>query len=100
MIAPYYAKEDKYRFPDGTFGPQQGDRPSGSTLGTTGSAVGTDVLAYRSSAGDIGRIIQVWYGIPTKDRNGNAPYAGWRGIPLTQTPGTFTGSVTITIAPI
>ncbi len=107
VLTPVYSTADYYVFPDNSQSPAQGSRPDGSVLGSASSAANTaGVSIYKSESGGIARILQAWYSIPPakiKDpitQQLKDPYTGWVGIPLSTTTGTYTGSVTISIAAI
>lgn len=72
--------------------------PVGATLGTGGSAVATGKSIYRSEALGTSRIIRGFYSLPPYAAGGAAPFTGFTPIPLSQAPGTYTGTVAITIA--
>ncbi|MCX5713572.1 MAG: hypothetical protein NT033_01920 [Candidatus Omnitrophica bacterium] len=100
VLTPVYADGDRYQYPDGTFSPAQGPLRSGASVGSAGSAVGTNKLIYQSETPGTAAILQSWYSIPTKKADGSDPYSGWVGIPLTQTPGNYSGNVVISISAI
>ncbi|OQX87021.1 MAG: hypothetical protein B6D55_04530 [Candidatus Omnitrophica bacterium 4484_70.2] len=99
-LVPAYSENDKW-----TWGPKpedsqkQGPMPDGAELGTPGPAIATDKLIYSSESGTAtARIIQAYYSIPPKKKDGSDPYNGFEPIPLSQPPGIYTGTVTITIS--
>ena len=94
VLSPVYAEQDKY---EGSPNPQ-GPMPTGASLGATGSAVGANKLVYSSETGAAtARILQAYYSIPPDGPGGVDPYPGWSGVPLTQSPGSYSGTVTLTI---
>ena len=93
VLSPAYSAQDEW-----SEGNPQGAMPSGASLGPKGSAVGTNKLVYSSETGAAtGRIIQAYYGVPPKNADGTSPYSGWSGVPLSQAPGSYSGTVTLTI---
>lgn len=96
-LTPVYASADQF-IP----GTPQGSRPIGSVMGSDGNAINTAYrLVYRSEVTpSTPRIIQAYYSIPSRTATGSIPYSGWTGIPLTATPGSFVGTVTISIVAI
>lgn len=68
-------------------------QPAGAVLGTGGSWVATDKVLYQSETGTAAiRTIQAYYSV-TDD-----PAAGaTTGVPINQAPGSYTGTVTITV---
>lgn len=95
-VTPAYAKEDKWVWVGGE--KAQGDMPETAELGIAGSAVATDKLIYRSEAAASNRIIRAFYSLPCKTAGGADPFPGYAPISLDQPNGTYTGTVTITIA--
>lgn len=97
VLAPGYAAEDRFNGADPLS--EQGPMPTGASLGAKGSAVGTDKLVYSSETGTTvkGRILRAFYGVPPKNADGTDPYSGWVGVPLSQAPGSYSGTVTLTI---
>jgi len=96
-ITPVYSPDDAFVWADGTKHKQL-DRPIGSIMGTAGTAVAVNKRIYLSEpAPSTPRILQVYYGIPPKNSDGTVPFSGWKGIPLTQTTGDYSTTVTITI---
>lgn len=94
-LTPVYSKNDLWGGANGT---PQGDMPVGATLGIEGPAIATGKLIYSSEAGTAtARIIQAYYGLPPYKTGGTNPFPGFTPIPLTQAPGTYTGTVTISI---
>lgn len=98
-----YAAADKWSAGDLS---GQGAMPAGAIvnggLTTPINAIGTTFKSiYQSEvAPSTARILQAYYSVPTKKADGSVPYTGWTGIPLTQTAGTFTGNVTLSIVAI
>lgn len=95
MLSPDYASADEW-----SAGNPQGAQPTGSTLGPKISAVGTDMLVYRSETAASNRIVRAFYSLPTFLAGGAKPYDGYEPIPTSQAGGTYSGTVTITIAAI
>jgi len=96
-LTPAYSEDDEWHWPGGS--KKQGPMPNGAQLGTPGPAIATDKLIYSSEPGTAtARIIQAYYSIPPKKKDGSDPYDGFEPIPLDQPPGTYTGIVTITIS--
>lgn len=94
-LTPQYVGEDKW-----SSGDAQGGKPAGATLGSAGSAITTNKSIYQSEAGGSARIIRAFYSLPPFGSGGALPFPGYQPIPLTQAPGTYAGTVTITIAQI
>lgn len=98
-LTPVYSEDDEWCYGSPQVCVAQGPMPTGATLGDAGSAVATDKLVYSSEPGEgTARIIQAYYGLPPYKADGSDPHPGFEPIPLTQAPGTYTGTVTITIA--
>ena len=95
MLVPAYALADEW-----SKGNPQGAQPTGSALGPKASAVGTDRLVYRSETAASNRIIRAFYSLPCYLAGGAKPYDGYEPIPTSQAGGTYSGTVTITIAAI
>jgi hypothetical protein len=108
VITPVYSSKDQFVFKtknpttnvEETRKVEQGEQPTGSHLGEKGSGASTDKFIYQSEMPGTKRIIQLWLSIPPPDKDGKEPYGGWKKIPLTQTGGQYTGTVTITIETI
>ena len=97
-MVPAYSSSDKFKYPDGTLH-DQGDIPLGARLGDPGTAITPAGLVYSSESGEaIGRIIQVYYSIPPYKAGGGDPFPGYKPIALTQSPGQYSGLITITIS--
>ncbi|MCM8796861.1 MAG: hypothetical protein NC923_03160 [Candidatus Omnitrophica bacterium] len=94
-ISPGYAAQDAFNI-GGTLIPQ-GTQPTGSVLGNPGPAIATNALIYRSETAASNRIIRAFYSLPGYGEGGALPFTGYTPIPLTQAPGTYTGTVTISI---
>ena len=90
-LSPAYASADTIG------GVAQGTMPTGAILGAAGSAVATNKAIYDSEAGPAAtnRVIRAFYSLPNTDT-----FTGFAPIPLNQAPGTYAGTVTITIAAI
>ncbi|MFH1854333.1 MAG: hypothetical protein ABH815_03365 [Candidatus Omnitrophota bacterium] len=99
-LTPVYSADDLWDITDPTS--RQGDMPTatGAQLGSSGSAVATDMLIYRSDNPSTARIIQAYYGLPPYEIGGADPFPDFERIPLSQASGTYTGTVTITIVAI
>lgn len=95
-ITPGYSAADAWLI-GGVLTPQ-GAQPTGSVLGSAGPAITTNKLIYQSEAAASNRIIRAFYSLPTYATGGALPYSGYIPIPLTQAAGTYSGTVTITIA--
>ena len=96
-LTPVYSENDEWKWSKGS--KKQGQMPPGAKLGTPGPAIATNKLIYSSESGTAtARIIQAYYSIPPKKKDGSDPYEGFQPIPLDQPPGTYTGTVTITIS--
>jgi hypothetical protein len=88
-LTPAYVAGDEW-----SPGVPQGTQPTGAVLGSLGSAVATGKSIYKSEASNASaRIIRAFYSIPT-----NGGFTGAVPVPLSQATGTYTGTVTITIA--
>ena len=96
-LTPVYNENDEWKWSKGS--KKQGSMPEGAELGTPGPAIATNKLIYSSELEKgTARIIQAYYSIPPKKKDGSDPYEGFQPIPLDQPPGTYTGTVTITIS--
>jgi hypothetical protein len=96
-FVPVYSKDDLWMWEGGSA--KQGDMPAGARLGSPGSAVGENLLVYSSESGiGTARIIQLYYSLPPYGVGGTSPFSGFAPIPLTQTPDTYTGTVTLTMS--
>ena len=95
-LTPGYAAADRWDGADPATA--QGPQPVGSVLGTAGPAIATNKSIYRSETAASNRILRAFYSIPPKATGGADPYTGHVSIPLTQPSGTYSGTVTITIA--
>ncbi|MCD6228955.1 MAG: hypothetical protein J7K17_05730 [Candidatus Omnitrophica bacterium] len=96
-LTPAYSEVDEWTWLGGS--QEQGPMPDGAQLGTPGPAIATDKLIYSSEPGTgTARIIQAYYSIPPRKSDGSNPYNDFEPIPLDQPPGTYTGTVTITIS--
>jgi len=93
MFTPGYAKEDEW-----SKGNPQGNQPADSKLGNVDSGIGTDRVVYSSEAAGTNRIIRAFYSLPSYKAGGAKPYAGYTPISLDQPAGTYTGTVTVSIA--
>jgi len=93
ILKPDYNSADEWVWSGGST--PQGGQPGGSSLGTEGSAVGSDKLIYQSEAAASNRIIRAYYSLPNPTAT---PPSGFAAIPLSQAPDTYEGTVTITIA--
>ncbi|MFH1281209.1 MAG: hypothetical protein ABIH91_00625 [Candidatus Omnitrophota bacterium] len=95
VFTPAYVAADKFC----STCPEQGSRPSGSTLGSVGPATGSAYkLIYNSGKPGLNRIIRAVYGIPPSPEAGKSlPFTGWKPVPLTQTTGNYQGTLRITI---
>ncbi len=84
-------------------GPNQNtaDVTSGAIKGTAGTAVASLKPIYTSEPAGSNRIIRAFYSIPPPAAVGQpVPFTGYAPMPLSQAPGTYTGTVAITIAAI
>lgn len=96
-LTPVYSANDEWVWPGGSAA--QGAMPAGASLGSAGLAIASNKLVYSSESGTAtARIIQAYYGLPPYAAGGADPFPGYQPIPLTQAPGTYTGTVTITIS--
>jgi hypothetical protein len=95
MLTPGYAKDDEW-----SKGNAQGEMPTDAVLGDVSSAVKTDQLVYRSEVASTNRIIRAFYSLPGYKSGGADPYDGYEPIKLDQPAGTYSGTVTISIAAI
>jgi hypothetical protein len=96
-FVPVYSRDDLWIWDGGSA--KQGDMPPGARLGSPSSAVGENLLIY-SSEGDVStsRILQVYYSLPPYGIGGSSPFNGFAPIPLTQSPDTYTGTITLTMS--
>jgi len=100
-VTPGYASADRWVGTDSTTA--QGTRPTGSTLGTAAAAItglGSFRSIYISETAASNRILRAFYSLPSFLAGGASAFSGYTPIPLTQPAGTYTGTVTITIAAI
>lgn len=100
-VTPGYASADRWVATDPDTA--QGTQPTGSTLGPAAAAItglGSFRSIYVSEPVASNRIIRAFYSLPTFLDGGAVPFPGYTSIPLTQPAGTYTGTVTITIAAI
>ncbi|MFA4984870.1 MAG: hypothetical protein WC559_06190 [Candidatus Omnitrophota bacterium] len=95
MLTPGYTKDDEW-----SKGNAQGEMPTNAVLGDASSAVKTDQLVYRSETAGTNRIIRAFYSLPSYKSGGADPYDGYEPIKLDQPAGTYSGTVTISIAAI
>jgi hypothetical protein len=96
-LTPNYSESDKFIFPGGE--KLNGTFPgNGANLGPAGPAVG-DKLIYTSENGvATSRILQAYYGFPPFKAGGALPFPNYTPIELTQAPGKYSGTVTLTIS--
>lgn len=99
-ITPGYASQDRYVADDPASA--QGAQPSGSVLGSAGPAItpGSYKAVYTSEPAAANRIIRAFYSLPCYATGGANPFTGYTPIPLSQAAGTYSGTITITIAAI
>ena len=103
-VTPGYSAADRFVGTDASTA--QGTQPSGSTLFAAGPAItgGTFKAIYDAEPAASNRIIRAFYALPPfgapvpPSTTGTPPFTGFTPIPLSQAPGTYTGTVTITIA--
>ena len=95
-ITPDYQPLDQWNPSDPATA--QGARPAGTVLGTSGPAIATNKLIYRSEAAASNRILRAFYSLPCYKVGGLDPFTGFDPITLTQASGPYSGTVTITIA--
>ncbi|MGE5308560.1 MAG: hypothetical protein ACM3OC_05725 [Deltaproteobacteria bacterium] len=96
-LVPVYSDTDKWIFPSGE--KVQGDMPSGAKLGDPGPAVPGGTV-YSSETGNARSVIlQLYFTIPPFGSGGTLFYPGYVQIPLTQAPGKYSGTVTLTLSP-
>ncbi len=96
-LTPVYSETDKYVFPGGEKlnGPFPGN---GANLGAPGPAVGDRLIYTSENAVATSKIIQAYYGFPPYKAGGIDPFPGYVPIQLTQAPGQYSGTVTLTIS--
>lgn len=100
-VSPGYASADRWN--PLVAATAQGTQPSGSTLGSAALAitgVGSFRSIYTSEPAASNRILRAFYSLPGYGTGGAVPFTGYTPIPLSQASGTYSGTVTITIAPI
>jgi hypothetical protein len=100
-VTPGYASQDRWVSSDPASA--QGAQPVGSALGSAGSAItgaGSYNAIYTSESAASDRIIRAFYSLPCYATGGANPFTGYTAIPLSQAAGTYSGTVTITIAAI
>lgn len=95
-LTPDYQALDRWVASDPTTA--QGGMPASAVKGTPGTAILSNKLIYRSETAASNRILRGFYSLPCYKTGGVDPFTGFAPIPLTQAPGTYTGTVTITIA--
>jgi hypothetical protein len=95
-LLPVYSRSDQFVFPGGS--KEQGDIPSGASLGSPGSAVGEKTIYSSEANNATARIIQAYYGLPPYKAGGGDPFPGYVPINLTQVSGRYSATVTITIS--
>jgi len=88
ILTPQYADQDEWSKDH-----PQGPVPIGASVGTAGSAVASNKSIYKSEAAASNRIIRAFYGLPN-----NSVVSGFQAIPISQAPGSYIGTVTVTIA--
>ena len=93
-LTPGYAAADSFTV-DGLT--PQGAQPAGSVLGSTGPAIATNKQIYQSETAASNRILRGFYSLPSYGAGGTLPFTGYTPIPLSQAPGTYSGTVTISI---
>jgi hypothetical protein len=96
-MIPVYSNADKWKYAGGET--VQGDIPSGAQIGTPGPAVPGGIVYGSESGIATARIIQLYLALSPLNSGGGAPYEGYVPIPLTQAPGHYTATVTLTFAP-
>lgn len=96
-LTPGYASQDEW-----SPGNAQGAQPTGSVLGSAGPAItpGSYKAIYTSESAASNRIIRAFYSLPCYATGGANPFNGYIPIPLSQAAGTYSGTITITIAAI
>ena len=94
-MIPVYSPTDQWKFTGGTA--PQGTMPSEARLGTAGPAVPGGLVYSSESSSATPRIIQLYLTIPSLDVSGNKPYSGFVPVPLTQPPGHYAATVTLTL---
>ena len=100
-VTPGYSSADRWIALDPATA--QGTQPTGSTLGSAAPAItglGSFRSIYVSEPAATNRILRAFYSLPTFLAGGGVPFTGYTPIPLSQPAGTYTGTVTITIAAI
>ena len=95
MLTPGYSPTDEW-----SNGDPQGQQPPGSTVGEVTSGIRTNMLLYHSETAGSDRIIRAFYALPSYLPGGGNPYPGYTPIPEIQAPGSYAGTVTLTIAAI
>lgn len=90
LVTPGYAAADEW-----SPGVAQGLMPTGAALGAAGSAVVTNKAVYTSEAAGSNHILRAFYSIPN-----SSTVTGFSPVPLTQAPGNYSATVTLTIAAI
>jgi hypothetical protein len=95
-MIPVYSNADVWKFPGGQT--LQGDLPAGASLGVSRPVV-PGGLVYSSESGTAtARIVQLYLSLGTFLSGGGTPFDGYVPIPLTQQPGHYTATVTLTFA--
>jgi hypothetical protein len=102
MLTPNYVGADRWTGNDPLTAQDTDNTPPGTlgsvTRGITGT--GNYAVVYRSELAASNRILRAFYSIPGYTAGGNAPYADWQPLELSQTGGNYQGTVYITIAAI
>lgn len=97
MMSPDYQRLDEWQWTGGSAA--QGPMPGGASLGSPGSAVGSNKTIYTSEAAGSSRIIRCYYSITNGYQADGTPRPGFsgEGIPLDQSAGHYTASVTFSV---
>ena len=101
-LTPGYVGADRWDGDNPSTAQDTDDNPPG-TLHPAGPAI-TGIGAYRpiytSEAAASNRIIRAFYSLPSYGAGGALPFTGYTPILVGQSPGTYVGTVTLTIAPV
>lgn len=96
-MIPVYSKNDKWKYSGGEV--EQGDLPAGAVLGTSGPAVPGRTVYSSETSTATARMIQLYLSIPPLKAGGAVPFDGYVPVPLTQSPGKYSSTVTLTLSP-
>jgi hypothetical protein len=103
LMVPDYRQEDEWVWgPNAKDRAPQGPMPSGASLGSAGSAVGTDIPIFTSEPAGKSHIIRAYYTITNGFKADGTTWSTWsgfsgNGIPLDHPAGNYGGTVTFSL---